>query len=100
MGTMTTGVRVPTDADGWLDPSDVHKPGRYGRATNARVINSRGNRWLVTAPDGLGCSLDPDVHSVTEHDDGTITVSPSVDLSRFRPGGWHGWLRRGVFEEA
>lgn len=40
-------------------------------------------------------------HDVVEHDDGTITVSPSIlihphDLSP----GWHGWLERGVWREA
>ncbi len=91
------GVRVPTNDDGWLDPKELQKPARYGRATNKRVVNSPANRWNVTAPDGTGCTLDPAIHAVTEHEDGTITVLPSIDLSGFRPGGWHGWLRQGVF---
>lgn len=42
-------------------------------------------------------SLNPELHSVTEHEDGTITVSPSIDLSQRDPTFWHGWLERGVF---
>lgn len=33
-------------------------------------------------------------HTVTDHEDGTITVEPSLVMRN----GWHGWLRRGVFE--
>ncbi len=33
-------------------------------------------------------------HEVTEHEDGTVTVSPSIHDA---PDGWHGWLERGVW---
>lgn len=33
-------------------------------------------------------------HTVTEHEDGTITVSPSIFDA---PDGWHGFLERGVW---
>lgn len=54
-----------------------------------------GARWFVRCM--VGCvigRLSEGVHSVTEHDDGTITVEPSLVMSN----GWHGWLRGGVFE--
>lgn len=34
--------------------------------------------------------------TITEHDDGSITVSPSI----MDPGGWHGRLERGVWMSA
>jgi len=38
-------------------------------------------------------------HEVVEHEDGTITVSPSI-LIRNRPGkAWHGYLERGIWRE-
>ena len=39
-------------------------------------------------------------HAVTEHEDGTITVSPSI-LMDFGAHGvtWHGYLERGVWRE-
>lgn len=39
-------------------------------------------------------------HQVTEHEDGTITVSPSI-LCYGRNGGpdWHGYLERGTWRE-
>ena len=39
-------------------------------------------------------------HSVTEHDDGTITVSPSIKIISNTAGIWHGHLERGVWREA
>jgi len=49
--------------------------------------------WYIRDPAGnVGTLL---THTVEEHEDGTITVSPSIlDPS---PGGWHGWLERGVW---
>lgn len=61
-------------------------------------VERDGHRVLmVVAPNGLmgDCSR----HDVTEHEDGTVTVSPSI----FAQGGpgmaneWHGWLERGVW---
>ncbi len=38
-------------------------------------------------------------HEVTEHDDGTITVSPSIVIVESDENGWHGYLERGVWRE-
>ncbi|QPF81698.1 hypothetical protein IC762_17905 [Bradyrhizobium genosp. L] len=99
MGQKTIGVRVMPNASGYLDASEIDKPSRYGRATAERVKNTRSGWWQVTAPDGTVGSLNPAVHQIEEHDDGTITVSPSLDYGKRKPGAWHGWLRRGVFDE-
>lgn len=67
-------------------------PGDYGK-------NQDGN-WWCRAPNGLhGNLLD---HSIVEHEDGTITVSPSIliTLSAALPEktkSWHGYLERGVW---
>ena len=37
-------------------------------------------------------------HQVTEHDDGSITVSPSILIDDGRST-WHGYLERGVWRE-
>lgn len=91
------GIHVMPNEDGWLDPDEINKPARYGRATNVRVAGSRSSWWEVTAPDGSCGSLDPNIHAVVEHEDGTITVTPSLDFSKRKPGAWHGFLTRGVF---
>ncbi len=38
-------------------------------------------------------------HEVTEHTDGTITVSPSILVRSWRGVSWHGYLERGVWRE-
>ena len=66
-------------------------PGAYG-STNA--ID-----WYVCTPNGLAGNIG--LHTVEEHEDGTITVTPSILVS----GGsasktWHGYLTRGIWREA
>lgn len=97
MGVKTQGVRVMPNADGYL-PRDIDKPAHYGRATADRVRETRAGWWEVTTPDGHVGSLNPQVHNVVEHEDGTITVTPSIDMSKRTPRAWHGYLTRGVFE--
>lgn len=72
-GTRVYG-RVPTE------------PGEYG---------DWGGHWwgkppVRGCPAGMLCD-----HEVTEHDDGTITVNPSILM----PSRYHGWLRRGEWTE-
>lgn len=89
------GIRVYPNEEGWLDPQEMAKPGAYGRATNPAVLGKRTGWWEVTAPDGHVGSLDPSLHTVTEHEDGTITVAPSIDMSKRHAGAYHGYLRKG-----
>jgi hypothetical protein len=72
---------------------DPFRPGTYGRievgGENLKWI------WVCTTPNGHHGSLDG--HDVIEHEDGTITVSPSILIK----GGpdweelWHGYLEHG-----
>ena len=55
--------------------------------------------WSVRPPgQHVGSVRD---HTVTEHDDGTITVSPSIRLPNLKGDGdaWHGYLERGEWRE-
>jgi hypothetical protein len=38
-------------------------------------------------------------HEVTEHEDGTITVSPSILCTGHFDKQWHGYLERGVWRK-
>jgi len=49
--------------------------------------------WWVRPPRCHSGVLDG--HTVTEHEDGTVTVSPSIHS----PGEWHGYLEHGVWRE-
>lgn len=103
------GHRVRPKEDGFLDQSAMSQPGAYGRVDVVRVLATMQARgypikadhpwcdWEVCAPDGHSGRLSPKIHTVVEHEDGTITVSPSIDFSKTTPGAFHGWLRRGVW---
>ena len=92
------------------------QPGDYGLGPDGK--------WWLMAPDGARGTIDLTKHSVTEHEDGTITVSPSVVFlaqSNVRPEccdqckerahdfgcmwfgfgveRWHGWLERGTWRK-
>lgn len=68
-------------------------PGAYGTRD--------GVTWFCTTPNGLLGSLGH--HAVTCHEDGTITVSPSILVTGAEvcggPKTWHGYLERGVWRE-
>lgn len=71
-------------------------PGEY-----CKHIDSKGNpHWFVFPPaPGLCCGSISN-HTVVEHDDGTITVSPSILFHKdnIHPA-WHGYLEKGIWRE-
>jgi hypothetical protein len=75
---------------------------RYHEAPNGSFWRDETGEWRVKTPNGMGGTLALGVHTVTEHDDGTITVQPSI-LTQWPnaspPREWHGWLERGVWRE-
>ncbi len=67
-------------------------PGAYGSAN--------GKDWFCCTPNGPLGNLGN--HAVTEHDDGTITVTPSILVTQGGQRGdpsWHGFLQCGVWRE-
>lgn len=71
---------------------DVHfldmEPGDYGRW---------GSDWICKSPNGLVGNLK--LHKVTENEDRTITVEPSILINGGARGSFHGFLERGVWRE-
>lgn len=55
-----------------------------------------GPLWLTRHPGADHHGSLADGHEVTEHEDGTISVYPSILC---RACGWHGYLERGVWRE-
>jgi len=80
------GRRVYPDKDGnlWLAEGD------YGK-------NLKDNNWYARPFGGHTGGLKE--HCVVEHEDGTITVSPSILIEGY-DGQWHGYLEKGVWREA
>jgi hypothetical protein len=84
------GRRVP---DG-TEPHE-YEPGDYGRWADG---------WYARRPSDEPRRLSGNLsqHDVTEHDDGTITVSPSILVTAKWASvtqTWHGYLERGVWRE-
>lgn len=81
----TTGRRLP---DG-TEPYRL-KPGDYVRVA--------ADGWYGMPP-GTDLLATLRLHTVVEHEDGTITVTPSI-LVRNNTTEWHGYLERGVWRSA
>lgn len=64
------------------------KPGEYGK----HPVNGD---WYCRTPNGWTGNLKG--HTVTEHEDGTITVSPSILVRDDIEELWHGYLERGIW---
>lgn len=81
------GRRLPDNAERFA-------PGDYAK----RILSDGQVIWMARPPVGhLG---DLRNHEVTEHEDGTITVSPSILVHNWDVGDWHGFLERGVWRTA
>lgn len=79
------------------------QPCQYGKWTDGT--------WYGCTPNGEGCNLA--AHKVVEHPDGSITVTPSIEVSilvgpppkqppdtRQKKVLWHGFLTHGVWSDA
>ena len=71
--------------------TDRFAPGDYGR-------HPVDGHWMGCTPNGHLGNLS--AHEVVEHEDGTITVSPSILVSDDKGELWHGFLERGVWRKA
>ena len=85
------------------------------RQGNRAYPKDDGNLWLAEGEYGkdpsdghwkarpFGQQIgDLSMHDVIEHDDGTISVSPSILITRYDGDckiEWHGYLERGVWGE-
>jgi hypothetical protein len=66
--------------------------------TDGGYMLDTNGRWMARTPNGHLGNLGN--HDVTEHEGGTITVSPSILISNHTGELWHGFLERGVWREA
>lgn len=83
------GTRLKQGHDIFLDTTPN---GAYGPTErDGNII------WYVKTPNGhIG---DVSAHEITEHEDGTITVSPSILVSHATDMLWHGYLEKGIWRE-
>lgn len=105
------GRRVQPDEFGWvsfkLEPGDYVRVAPVKNADGSELTEDQRAQWW-NKPYWMACSPNGHVgnlvnHQVTEHEDGTITVSPSIRIylpkTEERPEKelWHGYLERGVW---
>lgn len=83
-------------AAGDLTPGRRRDPADYLDLEAGDYTVRAGTAW-VCLPTGVG-PANLRTWELVEHDDGTITVSPSIQDSS-APGGWHGYLEAGVWRE-
>lgn len=89
-GDKTQGRRRDLSTWSW-SADDAPQPGDYGKPPDGR--------WYGVVPDGRIGMGNLSAHDVQEHDDGTITVSPSILVEDLHGHSWHGYLRAGIWEE-
>ena len=69
-------------------------PGEYSKHRT-----DRGIVWFATAPkSGMSCGSLMN-HTVVEHEDETITVTPSIIMDMGDGQVWHGYLEHGIWRE-
>ncbi len=86
VGQLTQGRRIPDAPNG---EGAQFSPGDYGKIRTT---------WYACTPNGLLGNLAN--HTVTEHEDGTISVSPSILVYGGQSNQWHGFLKRGIWRKA
>lgn len=76
--------------------SRIPEPGQYGRDASGQ--------WFGRVPHRGEFIANLSGHQVVEHEDGSITVEPSILIGPIKLTGaqgeqWHGFLRAGEWEE-
>jgi hypothetical protein len=90
-GEVGLSATMPGRRVAW--PDGILASGEYAQAPTGA--------WFAGTPSGHLANLSR--HAITEHEDGTITVSPSIRVSSPAMDGgaerelWHGYLERGVW---
>jgi len=82
---VTTGYRAANFEALLNGPPGGYTPG---------VSEREAGWWWIKDPTGYVGNLSPELHTVVEHEDGTITVSPSILAPH-----WHGFLEHGVWRQ-
>lgn len=115
MSTSFTGRRLDDTKNGDfpvpyddLQPGDIWKVLDHGTG-KPRVVQNDSNLtgfvWLCVAPgpDGLKLLATLELHTVREHDDGTVSVrsgdgsSNSILVTRRPNESWHGYIEHNVW---
>ena len=82
----------------------IHRPDKEPHQLHRREYTFYRGAWYARVPYSdphIDLTANLGSHQVIEHNDGTLTVSPSILVSDGAAGHqWHGFLERGVWREA
>ncbi len=74
------------------DNESPSNPGEYSKWSDGS--------WMLCLPTGIHGRINDKIWKITEHDDNTITVSPSIKTTcGDHKYDWHGFLEKGVWRE-
>lgn len=74
------------------DDNSIPLPGEYGR--------SMDGSWYCVPPSEPELIGNLSNHKIVEHEDGTITVTPSILITQsWRNLVWHGYIERGIWRK-
>jgi hypothetical protein len=66
--------------------------GEYSKQSNGT--------WFLCLPTGIHATINNEIWKITEHENNTITVTPSINTTSHNPEyNWHGYLENGIFRE-
>jgi hypothetical protein len=85
-------IECPPPNEEFDHPLPDYSPGDYW-------LDESLGYWMICPPNGgVGSLMN---HQVTVHDDGTISVSPSIFLDGIHSSEhtWHGYLKNGIWTE-
>ena len=109
-GDTVQGLRLPdavlgVPGPGWdaWDHGGAMGGKRPPLGSYQKVLNTDGSTayWNILDLSGRPGTIRQGGHSITEFEDGTITVSPSILATEEEHGhDWHGFLERGIWKEA
>lgn len=81
----------------------IHRPDKEQHQLDPREYTKWHGVWYARVPYSdphLDLTANLGAHQVTEHGDGTITVSPSILVDDGAAGHrWHGFLEKGMWRE-
>lgn len=83
-----TGRRIECPSSSWDAGECPYEPGDYWK--------DKAGDWRGVTPNGLPVWLKN--HQVAEHDDGTISVTPSILANGGKRNEWHGYLTNGEWK--
>lgn len=114
-GTRLPDALMGEPGQGWVAWENGGSPGspQCSPGSYMKVTTRTGSvMWFIVDPLGAPGTIVKQHHQVEEHEDGTITVLPSLDHQRDGydhesfaamitkyPFGWHGWLEHGIWKE-